>query len=428
MGVLETLFGANGTGVLDAIIKGGAGGPVGPGSTLVDEIDKRRERAGFTPGFNPNAEEPFDIFKAAQQGNFGAGRTPTRKQVAAVNTAKDPSLANLLLSKLGGPGRKLMPVSNFLGEVGNALEGAARRGGLGSLAPNFQAGIQEADRADLNRRFIEAQIARMTAPQGQEGVVQSTVTLANGNIGVVNRFTGQVQDTGAKAAGKSQIIDMPGIGQVRHDPVAGTLTQVNPEEVIQTGTQGRSAAQSAGTKVGQAEGELAAQPIKNTIDAPEDIKTATIRIDQMNDNRAKIKTLKERVSLGTTGAIGAIGRNIPGTPAFDFAQLQKEVESFLSLDKIAEMKAQSETGATGLGAVNAKEFDALGTAIVNLNQSQSPASVKDALERVDAIFARITDTAQADIRKARQALGEDEPVDISSMTDEELRAIINGNN
>ena len=150
--------------LIDLLLGGPAGATGATGESVLDRLLARQQQAP-----NPTFGTPPFVPEQSQ-----APAQPTPKQVAAVQTAKDPSLANILLGKLGKPGRALMPVSKFLGEVGGALEDQARRGRLGSLAPTFSAGVQNADRADLNRRFIEAQIQRMTAPQAQETPKAST--------------------------------------------------------------------------------------------------------------------------------------------------------------------------------------------------------------------------------------------------------------
>ena len=205
MGILSSIFGAqqgqgSGQDILSILMGrggGGAGGALSPGASLLDEI---KRRGGATPGINPNESVPgmdanssgllelatqrnfggapdansSGLSGLAAQGNFGGVPAPTsnlsKKQVAAVQSSKDPmSLANLLLSKAGGVGQKLMPISNFLGKVSNSLEGSARAGHLGALAPNFQAGVQGADDNALNKRFIQAQIDLLTAKTSAEG-------------------------------------------------------------------------------------------------------------------------------------------------------------------------------------------------------------------------------------------------------------------
>ena len=404
--------------LIDLLLGGPAGATGATGESVLDRLLARQQQAP-----NPTFGTPPFVPEQSQ-----APAQPTPKQVAAVQTAKDPSLANILLGKLGKPGRALMPVSKFLGEVGGALEDQARRGRLGSLAPTFSAGVQNADRADLNRRFIEAQIQRMTAPQSPQRRVQSTQILGNGNIGYVDAFTGDVVDTGTKAGGRTQVVDVPGQGQMIFDPVTKTLTPVNPEENIVSSTEDRSAASSRGTRIGQAEGDLQAQPIQEVTAAPKAIEAGTARLGTLNDNLAKVRELKDDVSGLTTGLGGVLTSVIPGSASRDFAEKKKEVESFLALDKIAELKAQSATGATGLGAVNEREFDALQKAVVNLDQAQSPKQVSEALDRIDDIMTRMSETIDADIAKARKALGQDVPEDFSSMSDEELQRIINGGN
>ena len=183
----------------DILLSGGAGPAAGPGASLLDELLRRRESAvpGQTPGFNPNAPPPGDIFAQAQRGNFG-GPSPTsrvpQRQIDRVASGEGLSIADQVLGKLGKPGRALMPLSNFLGGIGDSLRGAAERGTLGSIAPDFQAGVQRSqqisqgqDRNDINRRFVEAQIAAMQnvttgAPKAQTEIAKLRQDFENGLI------------------------------------------------------------------------------------------------------------------------------------------------------------------------------------------------------------------------------------------------------
>ncbi|MEM6484613.1 MAG: hypothetical protein AAF662_06470, partial [Pseudomonadota bacterium] len=106
------------------------------------------------------------------------------------------------------------------------------------------------------------------------------------------------------------------------------------------------------------------------------------------------------------GPLGAVLQQVPGSNARDFAATRDRITAFLSLDKIAEMKSQSSTGATGLGAVNEKEFDALSKARTNLDQAQSPGQMKKALRELLARLNRIQGIALEDIEAAQRAGGQ----------------------
>jgi hypothetical protein len=139
-----------------------------------------------------------------------------------------------------------MPVSSFLGELGDSFRSVAERGGLNSIAPNFAAGVRQAGQSDLQRRLIESQIGLNQARQNPanrppQRRVQSTQILANGNIGIVDAFTGEVVDTGARSGNRTQVIDVPGQGRMVFDPVTQSITPIASEQQIVEGQATRAA-------------------------------------------------------------------------------------------------------------------------------------------------------------------------------------------
>ena len=89
-----------------------------------------------------------------------------------------------------------------------------------------------------------------------------------------------------------------------------------------------------------------------------------------------------------------VGKILPNHTAGVIGRELKTIKSGLTLDTLKNLKA---TGAT-LGAVNAKEFEALETAVRNLQQSQGDESLRSALldvrARIVPVMARI-DAARA---------------------------------
>jgi hypothetical protein len=62
------------------------------------------------------------------------------------------------------------------------------------------------------------------------------------------------------------------------------------------------------------------------------------------------------------------------------------IKKNIALGKLREMKQESKTGASGLGALNMKEFDAIESVLGKLNPKS--ANYKNDLEKIDAFFAR----------------------------------------
>lgn len=100
---------------------------------------------------------------------------------------------------------------------------------------------------DIQRRLLESRIG-INQRVGNAGNrrVQSAQPLANGNIGFLDAFSGQVIDTGAKAGTKKQIVDLEGRGKFEYDPIQGTFTELTNEELIARGLESRSEAKETG--------------------------------------------------------------------------------------------------------------------------------------------------------------------------------------
>jgi hypothetical protein len=91
----------------------------------------------------------------------------------------------------------------------------------------------------------------------------------------------------------------------------------------------------------------------------------------------------------TTGGFSNVLKKIPlvgsATQAGEVESLINTIKSSSSLEKLQQMKAQSPTGASGLGAVTQGEHKLLQDAIGNLDQSQDASSVLYNLERIKRI-------------------------------------------
>jgi hypothetical protein len=187
---------------------------------------------------------------------------------------------------------------------------------------------------ELQKRFMESQIGlnEFKSQPGNAGqrIVQSAQTLSNGNVGYLNAFTGELVDTGQKAGGKGQIIDMPGIGQVRFDPVQGTLTQVNPEDVIRTAGADREGAKERSRQDAEIDAiikraetnELA----KNLLTVPEKVASTQAFLDE---GRAHIERLKSgELSTGPIrGQLPAFTTNEQLFEAYSGAQILDQISS-----------------------------------------------------------------------------------------------------
>lgn len=95
-----------------------------------------------------------------------------------------------------------------------------------------------------------------------------------------------------------------------------------------------------------------------------------------------IQRAKQQSGAFTTGFIGSMVNNIPGTPAYDLARTIDTVKANIGFDKLGQMRAMSPTGGA-LGQVSDFENRLLQSTIANLEQSQTREQFEDNLDRVN---------------------------------------------
>lgn len=88
-----------------------------------------------------------------------------------------------------------------------------------------------------------------------------------------------------------------------------------------------------------------------------------------------------RVNGMTAGFIGSIADEIPGTPANDLRVTVNTIKANLAFDALQAMREASPTGGA-LGAVSERELALLESAVASLDQSQTPAQMREALQNV----------------------------------------------
>jgi hypothetical protein len=94
------------------------------------------------------------------------------------------------------------------------------------------------------------------------------------------------------------------------------------------------------------------------------------------------------VGIWTTGPIGVLLAKLPGTPAADVEKAVETLMANIAFTTMEQLKMASEQGATGLGQVQIREFEALQNSIGNLKQAQSPAAMRRGLAEVMMFYER----------------------------------------
>lgn len=90
----------------------------------------------------------------------------------------------------------------------------------------------------------------------------------------------------------------------------------------------------------------------------------------------------------TTGGIGALLDDVPGTSAHDLQQLLVPLRSGIAFDRLQAMRDASPTGGA-LGAISAPELDLLRNSIASLEQSQRGEQLQQNLKMVEDAYNRI---------------------------------------
>ena len=106
------------------------------------------------------------------------------------------------------------------------------------------------------------------------------------------------------------------------------------------------------------------------------------------DGLTLVEDVKKRISGWTTGLGNTVLSKVPLSAAKDYAADIETLKSKLGADVLAEMKMQSKTGATGLGALNMAELKLVQTKIANIDPSQSPDQVKKNLNEVERYYQK----------------------------------------
>jgi len=111
----------------------------------------------------------------------------------------------------------------------------------------------------------------------------------------------------------------------------------------------------------------------------------------------EVKQARDKVSGFTAGA-GALLSVVPLTEAKDLSKRLNTIKANLGFDRLQQMRDASPTGGA-LGQVAVQELIALQSTIASLDQDQSPAQLKEALDKIEFHYSNWRDT----VRKSGKA-------------------------
>ena len=168
-----------------------------------------------------------------------------------------------------------------------------------------------------------------------------------------------------------------------------------------------------------------AAPIPGTPQAASmDARTRMQVMEMQNGERLldTIGTVSEQVNPSTTGLVGSVLNNIPGTAATDLSEAINPITAALSFDRLQQMRDASPTGGA-LGQVSERELQLLGSAVASLSTRQSPVQLRRNLETVRRHYTNWLNTVRQSqglpVEQERPQLG-----DFSAVSNANQREVV----
>jgi len=129
------------------------------------------------------------------------------------------------------------------------------------------------------------------------------------------------------------------------------------------------------------------------------------RLSSLESSSAQLQTTLDTITQ-TTGLIGPKTTGwgnylagIPKTQAMTLADNTEQIKASVALTKLMEMKKESKTGASGLGALNMKELETIQSILGKLNPKSDNYATD--LKKVEAFFVRAQKAMDEEVRLTR---------------------------
>jgi len=193
----------------------------------------------------------------------------------------------------------------------------------------------------------------------------------------------------------SDVTTQPSTAQA---PSIATTTPVQPQPVVIA--KGVTAVPTEASKI-------KAEELEKKRKVEEEEKTRAI--ESFDDQTAAIQNLRETIKTTkalvgpTTTGYGSLLAVLPATDARTLEGNTQTIKNNVALSKLRELKQQSTTGASGLGALNMKEFDAIQGIIAALDPKSK--NYKNDLEKIDAFFERAENLLKTQSERAKKNVG-----------------------
>lgn len=110
--------------------------------------------------------------------------------------------------------------------------------------------------------------------------------------------------------------------------------------------------------------------------------------ESLDTTMVHLQNLAGRTGDWDTGLVGNALSYVWGLPQYDWKTAKDVIVSQLGIGKLEQMKAQTQTGASGLGQLNEKEMDLLIKHVGNLDQASSKDEVFEQIKNITGIIEK----------------------------------------
>lgn len=127
-----------------------------------------------------------------------------------------------------------------------------------------------------------------------------------------------------------------------------------------------------------------------------------------------VKQAKDLIGPFTTGIVGKVAAEIPGTTRKDLEGYIDTLQANLTFDNLKAMKAQSATGASGLGQVSEREGRLLAAKVASLDADQKPETLRSNLDAIERHYSNFLSMLDGELPEGYSEEAQAETVQVSS--------------
>lgn len=306
---------------------------------------------------------------------FGLTPETYQQQYAKQLAAEQQKIA----SAAAGPGTMLNP------SLAPLYAQAAQRGQMMGTALGGIFGMEDPQLKMVRDVTQMRQGFDTTTPEGLQSFAKALSDKGYTDLAVqAADKANQLMKTGAEAQTAKQKIDQE---KKLRDELNNLGENATDEDILRvvrkygTPDQVMKAVQSSLDKKAAAQFKLDAANVKTQA-------AKELGINSAESVLAIIQEAKPLVGWATAGFGGSTIGQLPGTEGKDLQRKLDTIKANLALDKLAQMKEASKTGASGLGSLAVKELETIQATVASLDRDQSPAQLRANLAKIENHYRR----------------------------------------